>query len=61
MTYEQIKNLSEKKFKRFCEVKPQLFEEMAGVLRQKVPESKELSGNKKQKSNSSESFFLPPI
>jgi hypothetical protein len=40
MTYEQIKKLSDKEFKRFCGVQPQLFEEMANVLRQKVPESK---------------------
>ena len=47
MTYEQIKNLGEKEFKRFCGVKPQLFEEMAEVLRQKVPKSKNRGGQPK--------------
>ena len=49
MTYEQIKNLSEKEFKRFCGVKPQLFEEMASVLKPKVPESKNRGGQPKLK------------
>ena len=47
MTYEQIKNLSQKEFKRFCGVKPQLFEEMVGILRQKVPESRNRGGQPK--------------
>jgi hypothetical protein len=47
MTYEQIKNLTEKEFKRFCGVKPQLFEQMADVLKQKVPESKNRGGQPK--------------
>ena len=47
MTYEQIKNLSEKEFKRFCGVKPQLFEEMVCVLRQKAPESGKRGGQPK--------------
>ena len=47
MTYEQIKNLSERQFKRFCGVKPQLFEEMVGILRQKVPESGKRVGQPK--------------
>ena len=47
MTYEQIRNLSEKEFKRLCGVKPQLFEEMVGVLRQKVPESRKRGGQPK--------------
>ena len=49
MTYEQIKNLREKEFKRFCGVKPQLFEEMVSILRQKVPESKNRGGQPKLK------------
>ena len=32
MTYEQIKKLKAKDFKRLCRVKPQLFEEMAQIL-----------------------------
>lgn len=47
MTYEQIKNLSERQFKRFCGVKPQLFEEMVSILRQKVPESGNRGGQPK--------------
>ncbi|MEL6441397.1 MAG: transposase family protein [Cyanobacteria bacterium J06621_8] len=47
MTYEQIKNLSERQFKGFCGVKPQLFEEMIGILRQKVPESGKRGGQPK--------------
>jgi hypothetical protein len=35
MTYKQIKNLEEKEFKRLCGVKPQLFEEMVEVLKEK--------------------------
>lgn len=40
MTYEQIKNLKEKEFKRLCGVKPQIFEEMVGILRRELPTSK---------------------
>ena len=40
MTYEQIKNLKEKEFKRLCGVKPVIFQEMVGILRQKLPSSK---------------------
>ena len=47
MTYEQIRNLSEKEFKRFCGVKPQLFEEMASILRPKVPQSRNRGGQPK--------------
>ena len=47
MTYEQIKNLSERQFKRLCGVKPQLFEEMVGILKQKIPESRKRGGQAK--------------
>ena len=47
MTYEQIKNLSERQFKRFCGVKPQLFDEMVDILRQKVPKSRKRGGQSK--------------
>jgi hypothetical protein len=47
MTYEQIENLNQRQFKRFCGVKPQLFEEMVGILRQKVPESGNRGGQPK--------------
>lgn len=47
MTYEQIRNLSDQEFKRFCGVKPRLFEEMIGILRQKVPESGNRGGQPK--------------
>ena len=40
MTYEQIKNLREREFKRLCGVKPQIFEEMVSILRQKLPTSR---------------------
>lgn len=47
MTYEQIKNLKEKEFKRLCGVKPQLFEEMLEVLRKKTPKSRKKGGQPK--------------
>lgn len=47
MTYEQIKNLSERQFKRLCGVKPQLFEKMVSILRPKVPESGTRGGQPK--------------
>ena len=40
MTYEQIKNLKETEFKRLCGVKPQIFEEMASILRQELSTSR---------------------
>lgn len=47
MTYEQIRNLRDKEFKRLCGVKPQLFEKMAEVLRQKVPGARKRGGQPK--------------
>ena len=47
MTYEQIRNLSEKQFKRFNGVKPQLFKEMVCILRQKIPKSGNRGGQPK--------------
>ena len=47
MTYEQIKNLSEKEFKRLCGVKPQLFQEMVDLLKQELPKSRKRGGQPK--------------
>ena len=47
MTYEQIKNLREKDFKRLCGVKPQLFEQMVEVLKQELPQSRQRGGQPK--------------
>ena len=47
MTYEQIKHLNEQEFKRYCGVKPQLFEEMVNVLRKKAPQSRKRGGQLK--------------
>ena len=47
MTYEQIKNLREKEFKRLCGVKPQLFGEMVDVLKQELPTSRKRGGQQK--------------
>ena len=47
MTYEQIKNLREKEFKRLCGVKPQIFEEMMSTLKQKLPTSRNRGGQPK--------------
>lgn len=34
MTYEQVKNLKPPEFKRFCNVRPETFEQMVSVLQQ---------------------------
>jgi hypothetical protein len=47
MSYEQIKNLTEKEFKRFCGVKPKLFEEMVLVLKSQLPKQKQRGGQPK--------------
>ena len=47
MTYEQIKNLSEKEFKRLCGVQPQLFQEMVDLLKQELPKSRKRGGQPK--------------
>lgn len=47
MTYEQIKNLKEKEFKRLCGVKPQIFEEMVNTLKQELPTSRNRGGQPK--------------
>lgn len=47
MTYEQIKSLNERQFKRLCGVKPQLFEEMVDIFWQKVPKSGNRGGQPK--------------
>ena len=47
MTYEQIKNLREKEFKRLCGFKPQLFGEMVDVLKQELPTSRKRGGQQK--------------
>ena len=47
MTYEQIKNLSKKEFKRLCGVKPQLFQEMVDLLKQELPKSRKRGGQPK--------------
>lgn len=47
MTYEQIKNLKEKEFKRLCGVKPKLFNEMVGILKQELPRQRQRGGQPK--------------
>ena len=47
MTYEQIKNLQEKEFRRLCGVKPKLFEEMLDILRQELPKPRQRGGQAK--------------
>ena len=47
MTYEQIKNLSEKDFKRLCGVKPKLFDEMVDILKQELPKQRQRGGQPK--------------
>lgn len=47
MTYEQIKNLREKEFKRLCGVKPQIFETMVSILKQDLPTSRNRGGQPK--------------
>ena len=47
MTYEQIKTLSEKEFKRLCGVKPKLFDAMVDVLRNELPKPRQRGGQTK--------------
>ncbi|NJL51138.1 MAG: hypothetical protein HC930_01060 [Hydrococcus sp. SU_1_0] len=47
MTYEQIKKLKAKEFKRLCGVKPQLLKEMTEILEQELPKSKQRGGQPK--------------
>ena len=47
MTYEQIKNLKEKEFKRLCGVKPRLFDEMVNILKQELPKPRQRGGQPK--------------
>jgi len=47
MTYEQIKNLKEKEFKRLCGVKPKLFGEMVDILKQELPKPRQRGGQPK--------------
>ena len=47
MTYEQIRNLSAKEFKRLCGVKPKLFQEMVEVLKPELPKPKQKGGQPK--------------
>lgn len=47
MTYKQVKNLKDSEFKRLCGVKPQLFDEMVAILRQKLPRPKQRGGQPK--------------
>ena len=47
MTYKQIKNLRQQEFKRLCGVKPKLFQEMVGVLKQELPKSRQRGGQPK--------------
>jgi hypothetical protein len=47
MTYEQIKNLREKEFKRLCGVKPQIFEAMVSILKQDLSTSRNRGGQPK--------------
>ena len=47
MTYKQVKNLKEGKFKRLCGVKPKLFQEMAKILEQELPKQKQRGGQPK--------------
>lgn len=41
MTYNQVKNLKDREFKRLCGVKPKLFEEMVAILRQELPKGRQ--------------------
>ena len=47
MTYEQIKHLKEREFKRLCGVKPQIFEDMVNILKQDLPTSRNRGGQPK--------------
>lgn len=47
MSYKQIKNLRPSEFKRFCGVKPELFQEMVEVLKPKLPKPKQRGGQPK--------------
>ncbi len=47
MTYEQIKKLKAREFKRLCGVKPQLFKEMTEILEQELPKPKQRGGQPK--------------
>ena len=47
MTYEQIKNLKEKEFKRLCGVKPKMFDEMINILKQELPKRRQRGGQHK--------------
>lgn len=47
MTYEQIKNLKEKEFKRLCGVKPKVFDEMVDILKQESPKQRQRGGQAK--------------
>lgn len=47
MTYEQIKKLKAREFKRLCGVKPQLFQEMTQILEQELPKPKQRGGQPK--------------
>jgi len=47
MSDQQIKNLRPSEFKRFCGVKPELFQEMVEVLKPKLPKPKQRGGQPK--------------
>lgn len=47
MTYEAIKKLKTREFKRLCGVKPQLFKEMTEILEQELPKPKQRGGQPK--------------
>jgi hypothetical protein len=47
MTYEPIKKLKAREFKRLCGVKPQLFKEMTQILEQELPKPKQRGGQPK--------------
>jgi hypothetical protein len=47
MTYQQIKNLTHKEFKRLCGVKPKVFEKMVEVLEQELPKPRQRGGQPK--------------
>jgi hypothetical protein len=47
MTYEQIKTLSEKEFKRLCGVRSKLFNAMVDVLRNELPKPRQRGGQTK--------------
>ena len=47
MTYEQIKKLKAREFKRLYGVKPQLFKEMTEILEQELPKPKQRGGQPK--------------